>query len=111
VEITFFKVYRGFLAEVLNNSKALKDLSLSSNRICDSDVVYLSQVLSINNNTLKILTLGKNRSADVVAEELAETLRKNQTLIKLYLGENERSNKGVQMLVEYIENDNTTVEI
>jgi Ran GTPase-activating protein (RanGAP) involved in mRNA processing and transport len=98
------------LAAALTNNKTLSYLSLWDNCLCDNSVSCLVEMLSINNNNLTILNLGKNEITDIGAKELAKILQTNQTLTELYLGDNRISHEGVRILADSIENYNTTLE-
>jgi hypothetical protein len=64
------------LAAALRNNRTLEGLYIFNNRVGDTSVYSLAQVLAENNSTLRTLSLGWNGIIDEGTDHLAEILKK-----------------------------------
>ncbi|CAF0728003.1 unnamed protein product [Adineta steineri] len=98
------------LANGLNNTNTLQQLSLSNNNISDDGIHPLVKSLATHNHSLKELHLGHNKITDEGIKYLAEMLKTNQTLTHLYLQKNDITDNGIRILADVIEKYNSTIE-
>jgi hypothetical protein len=98
------------IAKGLNNNATVEVLILHDNQLCDLGVQSLTKVLSLNNVILKVLGLESTGITDEGAGYLAEMLKTNKTLTSLGLGENDISNRGVQLLANALSQHNNTLQ-
>ena len=114
-------------SECLMTNTLLKELDLSSNKICDEGVKYSAEVIKVIptlpkarksyqrisdggispisgclkiNSTLCKLNLSGNRITDREAQKLAEAIKINKTLQELNISKNWISKEGVMRIVE-----------
>jgi Ran GTPase-activating protein (RanGAP) involved in mRNA processing and transport len=99
------------LASMLKSNIALEGLSLASNSICDHDLIQLVNILSMNTSKLNRLALTSNKITDSGVPYLAQMLKLNRTLTQLWLGYNEITDQGVHLLTETLANHNQTLQV
>ena len=98
------------LAQELTFNQTLHTLILSHNNLSFASIEFLSQALSINNFTLKQLTLSSNQLDDRSIESISAMLKTNQSLIILGLQENRFSDRSLQHLSQVLQHENQTLE-
>lgn len=98
------------LADSLHNNKTLVALHIFNNRLGDTGVKALTDVLAENTSTVKVLSLGYNGITDKGVECLADLLKKNKTLTELWLPWNQISDRGVALLADVLIDHNTTLK-
>ena len=98
------------IASVLENDRLVETLAFRNNFICDTGVQALAHVLSTNMSYLQRLDLNSNAITDTGVRLLVDMLRINKTLIKLTLSFNRITNEGMEMFIDALINDNSTLQ-
>ncbi|CAF0723966.1 unnamed protein product [Adineta steineri] len=93
------------LADGLHNNTTLESLDLRNNYIEDLGVQSLA--LAVIHSNLKTLNLESNGITYEGAQYLAEMLKYNHTITELYLSKNHLGDKGVKLLVDALNNNDT----
>jgi Ran GTPase-activating protein (RanGAP) involved in mRNA processing and transport len=97
------------LADALKHNTTLEELDFHNNRVSDTGVHSLAEVLSSNTSIVKALGLGSNGITDKGAEHLAEMLKTNRTITWLALAGNQIGDRGVQLLANTLAHQNTSL--
>lgn len=98
------------IASALENNRLVEALELRNNFICDSGVQAFAHALSIDRSALQRLDLNGNAITDIGARLLVDMLRTNKTLLKLTLSFNRITNEGMEMFVNVLIDDNSTLQ-
>ena len=98
------------LANELNSNRTLETLLLSHNVLSLSSLESLCHPLSMNNFTLRQLTLAAAELDDRSMPSICAMLRTNQSLLTLGLHENRFSDRAVEFLAEVLQGENQTLE-
>jgi len=87
-----------------NKTLSLDKLILDENNIRDDGAEVISEILILENSSLKILGLRKNNIGKIGIEAIACKLRKNSSLIAIYLDENHIGDDGIRALLKAFQN-------
>lgn len=98
------------IASALENNLFVEALELRNNFICDSGVQAFAHALSTDRSALQRLDLNGNAITDIGVRILVDMLRINKTLLKLTLSFNRITNEGVEMFVNVLIDDNSTLQ-
>ena len=100
------------LCNMLRANQSIVHLNLGSTQIGTMTLIQLAKVMWYN-TTVKVLNLENPRSYDkeeTTTYHLAKMVRANRSLAELYLGKHSISDRGAQLLAEYLE-DNATLRV
>lgn len=97
------------LANILNGNEILEELDLSHNQLTDHGIQIISDVLSLNNCSIKEIDFSSNNITDKGMEYISNMIRKNKRLKSLLLNKNDITNDGLILLGNALNNDNKTL--
>ncbi|CAF3383837.1 unnamed protein product [Rotaria sp. Silwood2] len=106
--LTSYSISKLFSSLSINTT--LKKLSISKNHLSDIAIKSLSESLLFKNSTLKELVLSSNEITDEGLIYLSDMLKINETLIVLGLQDNKITDKAIQYLSQVIQFNNKTME-
>lgn len=98
------------LASTLKIITTLQKLSISNNYLSDTSMRHLSESLSYNASTLKVLVLSSNDITDQGLIYLSDMLKTNNILTVLGLQDNKITDKSTQYLCQAIQSYNNTIQ-
>lgn len=99
------------IAEALQSNLTLQMLFMSENKVGDEGVKHLAAALADDNTSLKELNLARNGITDEGVVHIANMLKSNKTIIRLWLGENEITDKGLSFLCDVLTTANQTLQV
>ena len=101
------------ICNMVRTNESIGTLDLGNTQIGTMTLIQLAKVMWYN-STVRVLNLENPRSAydkeETAVYHLAKMIRANRALSELYLGKHNISDRGAQLLAEYLE-DNATLRV
>lgn len=93
-----------YLSDMLIINDTLIVLGLQENKITDKSVKYLSNVIQFKNKVIKEISLYSNRSiTDASVDDMANMLQNSQSLKRFWLWDCQISEKGIEKLQQSVQ--------